>query len=143
MSGDPRERSVCVVRAWKKLWCVGSQSGLLPRGHRFLLFCSYLVPRVSSLRPCPLKLSFSQGSSEFPKFLGVTCLPKAKFPLRFTVSLSTICHSWCIFKQTQCFNCLSFSSQSIRWLFFPVFCSGCFSLKKAKNYHLKLLCSTV
>ena len=60
LSGDPRD-SVYVVRAWEELWCVGSPvPDFFPGVTRFLLFSSYLSTKsVSSLRPCPLKLSSS------------------------------------------------------------------------------------
>lgn len=52
LSGDPRD-SVCVVRAWEELWCVGSPvPDFFPGVTRFLLFCSYLSTK--SLKSTPL-----------------------------------------------------------------------------------------
>ena len=72
-------------------------------------------------------------------------IPKAKFPLRFTASLSTICPPWCISNRRSVLTVYHFPPRALDGSFFPFFfwSVNVFHQKKAKNNHLKLLFSTV
>ena len=112
------------------------------------IFSCFPVIWVDFYAPVRSSLALSRADNEFPKFSEFTLHPQGQIPSQIHSIIINYLSSVVHFKQTQCFNCLSFSSQSLRWLFFPFFffffwSVNVFHQKKAKNNHLKLLFSTV
>lgn len=83
--------------------------------------------------PVRSSLALPRAGSEFPKFSEFTLHPQGQIPSHIHSIIINALSSVLRFKQTQCFNCLSFSSQSLGWLFFPFFCLWLFSTRRKQK----------
>ena len=135
--GEDCRDSVSVVRAWEELWCVGSPfPDFFPGGSRFLFSFPVEYQKSHVFAPVRSSLALPRAGSESPKFSEFTLHPQGQIPSQIHSIIINALSSVVRFKQTQCFNCLSFSSQSLGWLFFPFFfffVCGCFPLEESKK----------
>ena len=107
----------------------------LPGGTRFLFeFSNYLGSRVSSPRPCPLSLALSRAGNKSLNVRNPPHIPKAIFPSLIHSIIINYLSSVVHFKQTQYFNCLSFSPRALDGPFFSVyFCLWVFSMRRKQR----------